>query len=581
MEMHERIHYNADEVVRATELALDELKVFQYEPRYRSLLGESLLKKLAGWDKSIRARKDDPFTLVVCGEFKRGKSSLINALLGEDVVTTNVTTETVTLNRICFGPHSNEAILSGGRRMTLKDDEMQKDRLEELIRHAPEPITQLEIHRPIEFLRNVTVVDTPGLNDSLQDFSSLVEQALQQADAVLYLCSVDSPLSQYEQLFLRTMILPQKYTDLFIIANFADILRETDATRFQEFMNLRVANIIPGQKVILLSALDELCRLENVERPNLQLAEKLASNFDLFRSKLSQLVQEKKDTLIPDRIHRLTCGMESALKSELDAIMSGLELNVQQAKEQVETQQGRQIQRSKEQEQLQQQLRSNIQDMQKEANGWVRELMNQMSDEVDKLSDLSAEDLTKYYSIYCVDTIQAAINRCVEYHMEQIYDHLDCISTEAAHGFSNSRETQSYGFRFVLDNKTWTMGDNVGYVASKFSQLGLLSLVVDGVAGAMRQKETTNSTPRILQSIKAQYPNFYQSAETTLESTYQKLSDMVHAQLADYFGSSLEDEKAQNEQIMRVAKQSEENKEEIRVAVEQLKGALEHLSAVF
>ena len=35
---------------------------------------------------------DDPFTLVVVGDFKRGKSTFINALLGEEVVTTNVTT---------------------------------------------------------------------------------------------------------------------------------------------------------------------------------------------------------------------------------------------------------------------------------------------------------------------------------------------------------------------------------------------------------------------------------------------------------------------------------------------------------
>ena len=114
MEFESRIHYNTDELVRMTEAALDELKVFQYEPRYRALLGDRLVEKMAEWDRNIRARKDDPFTLVVCGEFKRGKSSFINALLGEEVVSVNVTTETVTLNRISFGPHANEAILSGG-----------------------------------------------------------------------------------------------------------------------------------------------------------------------------------------------------------------------------------------------------------------------------------------------------------------------------------------------------------------------------------------------------------------------------------------------------------------------------------
>lgn len=578
--MKERIHYNSEELIRTTESTLDELKMFQYEPRYRALLGETLLNKLAFWDRNIRAQKDNPFTLLVCGEFKRGKSSLINALLGEDVVTTNVTTETVTLNRICYGPHANEAILPGGRRMMLTDEEMCKDRLEELIRQSPEPITQLELHRPIELLRSMTIIDTPGLNDSLQDFSLLVERALQQADAVLYLCSVDSPLSQNEQLFLRTMVLPQKYTDLFIVANFADMLRKTDVERFQEFMDQRVATIISGQKVVLLSALDELCRTGGNERPNEELDNILADNFDAFRQKLTELIQTKRDTLIPDRIHRLTCGMKSALKSELDAIIAGLELDAQQAKARADAQQEQQIQRMKEQEYLQQKLRADIQDMQEEASTWVGKLMQRMSAELDQLADIPVEDFVKYYSTYCIDTIQEAVNRCVEYHMEQIYDQLDGISTETTRGMSRLEGIPSYGFRFVLDNKTWTMGDNVGYVASKVSQLGLLSMVVDGVAGAMRQKETANRTPQILQSIKKQYPVFCRSAMDTISDTYVKLAEKVHVQLADYFGSNLEEEKAQNEQIMRVARQTAESKGEIRAAVEQLKTALERLSIV-
>lgn len=580
MEIEKRIRYNAEELMSATESALDELKVFQYEPRYRSLLGESLLEKMTFWDRNIRAQKGNPFTVVVCGEFKRGKSSLINALLGEEVVTTNVTTETVTLNRICYGPHSNEAILSGGRRMTLSDEEMQKDRLEELIRQSQEPITQLELHRPIELLRDVTIIDTPGLNDSLQDFSSLVEHALQQADAVVYLCSVGSPLSHKEQLFLRTMILPQKHTDLFIVANFADMLKEADFDRFQEFMDQRVSGIIPEQKSILLSALDELCRIGGAERPNEPLSGVLAHNFDAFRQELADLIQEKRATLIPDRIHRLTCGMENALRTELSAIVTGLELDAQQARSKVDAQQEEQLQRAKERERLQESLQVDVEQMREEAAGWVGGLIRQMSNEVDLLSDISAEDLTKYYSTYCVDTIQEAVNRCVDYHMEKIYDKLDDVSEEAARGLFQQGEPQNYGFRFVLSNKTWTTGDNVGYIASKFSQLGLLSLVVDGVAGAMRQKETRDRTPQILESIKSQYPGFLRSAEDTIADTYHKLSAMAAAQLTDFFNSSLREEQTQGEQVMRVAQQTEEKKNEIRSAVERLQNALEQLKAV-
>lgn len=580
MKLQDRIHYNADDLVRMTETALDELKIFQYEPRYRALLGDRLLDKMAEWDRNIRARKDDPFTLVVCGEFKRGKSSFINALLGEEVVTVNVTTETVTLNRISFGPHSNEAILSNGRRISLSDEELQKDRLEELMRQAPEPITQLELHRPIELLRGVTIIDTPGLNDSLRDFSDLVEHALQQADAVAYICSVESPLAQNEQMFLRTMILPQKYTDLFIVANFADVLREADVERVREFLNQRVSALMPGQSVLLLSALDERCRLLEAERPNEELQDALAAGFDGFRQKLEELVRTKKDMLLPDRLHRLTCGMEETLRGELETIEAGLELDAQQAQARAAELEKRQSEQQEEQMRLQKQLKSDVEDMQEEACQWTGELLDRMCAEVDVLSAVPAEELTKYYSLYCVDTIQEAVNRCVEHHTEQIYDKLDDIDSALVRGISSPGGQRSYGFRFALDNKTWTKGDNVGYVASKFSQLGLLSLVVDGIAGSMRQKETSSRVPAILQSIKKQYPGFRKSAVSALADTYGKLENMVQTQLVDYFRSHIEAETAGSEQLQRVARQSEENKAQIRAAAEQLRAALTRLHAI-
>lgn len=76
-----------------------------------------------------------------------------------------------------------------------------------------------------------------------------------------------------------------------------------------EIMDRRIAGIIPGQKTKLLSALDELCRAGNAERPNKSLEDTLAHNFDIFRRELTELIQAGKDTLIPDRIKRLICGM--------------------------------------------------------------------------------------------------------------------------------------------------------------------------------------------------------------------------------------------------------------------------------
>jgi GTPase SAR1 family protein len=60
-------------------------------------------------------------SLAVVGDFKRGKSTLINALVGSEVVTTNVTPETVTINYIEHGTENKiEAVLEDGGKVDLQ-----------------------------------------------------------------------------------------------------------------------------------------------------------------------------------------------------------------------------------------------------------------------------------------------------------------------------------------------------------------------------------------------------------------------------------------------------------------------------
>ena len=79
MNIQDRITVSTEETLLNLEQTLDRLQQFRYDSKYKSLLGEGVLSHLEEWDRTIRARKKDPFTIVVAGEFKRGKSSFINA----------------------------------------------------------------------------------------------------------------------------------------------------------------------------------------------------------------------------------------------------------------------------------------------------------------------------------------------------------------------------------------------------------------------------------------------------------------------------------------------------------------------
>lgn len=578
MELNDRIYYDAAALLKRIDASLDQLKPYQYDNKYRELLGDLLVDRISGWEQNIRQRKSDPFTLVVCGDFKRGKSSLINALLGEDVVPTNVTTETVTLNRISYGAHCNEMILSGGRRISLTDEELCRDTLEPLILQLEEPVEQMELHRSIDILKDITVIDTPGLGDSECDYAQAVEKALQQADAVIYVFSAAYPLSRSEQLYLKTAILPQRYTSLFLVSNFTDMVgSEKDYLRMKEMLTDRVGGLLPSQPVWMLSALDERCRQLGEERPNQELAEQMGACFEEFRSAVTELIQNKKETVLPDRMQRMLRMMAADINDNLSALEQGLEMNsqdIRQAMENVHQQKERQIHM---QEETSRQIDDLIQGMQGEAAGWLNQLLERMKTETAALEAYSEEDLAKYYPFFCIDTTQEGLSRCADYHRDKLYDELNAISEEMVCSVSGKPVQTQYDFRFALDNKTWTKGDNVGFVASMVGG-GLLSLVADGIGGAMRKKELANRKPQVIQEIQKQYDQLFISVQKTTAETYRKMGAQAKRHLTDFCNDKLQALEQQMEQSAAVARQDDSKKEETRQAAGRLRALLRDIA---
>jgi len=116
------------------------------------------------------------FLLVIAGEFNSGKSSFINALLGERVLPEGVTPTTDRINLLHHGPAVTE--------------------------HAVEAYL-LERTHPAELLRELSVVDTPGTNAVIRRHEELTRDFVPRADLVLFVTSADRPFSESEREFLE------------------------------------------------------------------------------------------------------------------------------------------------------------------------------------------------------------------------------------------------------------------------------------------------------------------------------------------------------------------------------------------
>lgn len=586
MGLEDRIIYSQEQMEVALDNALDQLKTLRYDSRYRTMLGDTFVDKLSHWESDIRRQKDNPFTLVVVGDFKRGKSTFINALLGEDVVTTDVTTETVTLNRISYGPHGSQAVLADGRSICLSDEELHREALEKVMAQAGETVKRLELKRPIELLRQVTIIDTPGTGDSMQDFSGMVKESLLQADAVVYIYNVKYPLSQTEQLFLKSAVLPQRYTTLFLVGNYADTMEtEENYTRIRDLLRERTAGLLPDAELLTISALDELCRQLGEERPCEALSAVLESQFSRLRDLLTALVEDKKDTVVLDRMQRLASAMTADLETELDAIESGLKMDRSMVSAALERLQAEKERSAENQAAMLAQLDQMLTAMQYEASRWMNEFLARIEEETRHLESQSTDTLLKYYEFYCVDLLQEAVNTCVEYHQDQLYDWLDHISADISSRLVDSiPQRQAASFRMNLDNRIWTKGDTVGLAVSLVSGTGLLaglaSLAADGISGLMREKEVKQRTPAILSQIAGKMTGLNLSVSETVQSIYSDLGQNARRLVEEYYGEQLAEAERLLNQSAKVAMKEKAEKEKLQNAVDYARNLLRDVDAV-
>lgn len=230
--------------------------------RRLSLAAKNLgLEEIARTIEEDRHRRIDQGRLrvAVIGEIKHGKSSLINALIGKDVLPAGVTPTTGTLVSVRRGAAARRVRLPAKLGDTARDlDEAtfrklargpsDKDDPDEVYDALRVDVPDARIHRELE------LIDTPGLND-ISSFRSLVSRdEFPRADVLVLVLDATQAMTKTELALLREALdavggLQDTGATLEVVINRVDLLAEGDAAKVMEHVTSKLSEILPHKPI--------------------------------------------------------------------------------------------------------------------------------------------------------------------------------------------------------------------------------------------------------------------------------------------------------------------------------------------
>lgn len=177
---------------------------------------------------------EENFLLVIFGEYNAGKSSFINAFLGEKILATGITPTTVTINIISYGETARqEIVFRDGAHEVVSDDRELKQYFtdEERLRK----VSYIRIFYPSNKLDNLDVIDTPGLNSLFTYHEETALNFVNKADAVLWLFHPQQGGSETEKEYLAKI---KEYgkSIIGIISNKDSVNAEKDIALLTDFI---------------------------------------------------------------------------------------------------------------------------------------------------------------------------------------------------------------------------------------------------------------------------------------------------------------------------------------------------------
>lgn len=198
----------------------------------------------------IEKLENEDITVSIIGQFKRGKSTLANCILEDDVLPVGIVPITSAVTRVVYGKKAAEVHFQNG-----VVEPVEFERLSEFISEQENADNRLGVdsvvlHTPSKFLKNgLTFVDTPGVGSFHKNNTEVAYHYMKESDAVVFLLSVDSPINQIEIEFLRNT---KEFAGKFYFAvNKTDTVEQKDLDAYVQYCEKLLCTLMGTDSVAM------------------------------------------------------------------------------------------------------------------------------------------------------------------------------------------------------------------------------------------------------------------------------------------------------------------------------------------
>ena len=232
-------------------------------------------------------------TLVTLGEFNHGKSTVVNALLGADVLPVGITPTTAVITHLVYDETPTVTIQPphGGEPYTIAYEGMEKA-VKDSGEEGEEP-EFVEIGYPNDVLaHSLVLVDTPGVNDISRQKVEITYGYLPRADVILYVLDATQVLKKSEVTFIRDRLLRANRDRIIFVLNKIDALSPEDIAEVEQYARERLETLIGPVELFAFSGRKAL----DAQRAG----EPLPESFVAFHDYLMGFLQEQRAYIILD-----------------------------------------------------------------------------------------------------------------------------------------------------------------------------------------------------------------------------------------------------------------------------------------